>query len=121
MDFSLEVVAPAQARSELARDEAVAVDARSEGEWSRGHVIGAIHIPRGQVTWRSKLLDKGTRLIVIAEDSLCSAQAAIRLSEQGFDAVAVDGGTEQWASSAYNVPRTRTADLDPYEGLGLEY
>ena len=35
------------ARQEVARGDAVAVDVRSEEEWSKGHVPGAIHFPEG--------------------------------------------------------------------------
>lgn len=117
MDFSFELVDVGEARAELARGEAVAVDARCVGEWRRGHVIGAIHLPRGERCWRTGLLEEGSRLIVIAEDALRSAWAAVRLIEQGFDAVAVDDGTDAWISPGYNIPRS--SELDPYAGLGL--
>ena len=35
------------ARQEVARGDAVAVDVRSKEEWSKGHVPGAIHFPEG--------------------------------------------------------------------------
>jgi len=36
-----------EARKEIAGGDAVAVDVRSEGEWSQGHVPGATHLPDG--------------------------------------------------------------------------
>jgi rhodanese-related sulfurtransferase len=34
-----------EARREIARGDAIAVDVRSEEDWSAGHVPGAIHLP----------------------------------------------------------------------------
>ena len=118
MEYSFELVEVDEARDELARGEAIAVDARSEREWLQGHVIGAIHLPRGEPCYRSGMLEVGARLIAIAEDPLKSTWAAVRLCEQGFDAVAVEGGTEAWISPGFNVPRD--AVRDPYTDLGLD-
>jgi rhodanese-related sulfurtransferase len=118
MEYSFEIVDVGEARTELARGEGVAVDARSEREWLHGHVIGAIHLPRGESCYRTGMLDEGSRLIVIGEDPLRSAWAAVRLREQGFEAVAVEGGTDPWIAPGFNVPRD--AMRDPYTDLGLE-
>jgi rhodanese-related sulfurtransferase len=118
MEAGFEMVDVGEARSELARGAATAVDARSDVEWGQGHVIGAIHLPQGQRCWRTAMLDDGARVMVIAEDLLHSTWAAMRLTEQGYDAVAVDGGTEPWCAPGFNLPWGRVAD--PYTGLGLD-
>src|SRR6478752_7415050 len=80
------------ARREIAGGDALAVDVRSKEEWSQGHVPGAIHLPDGE----GERPEEGTRLIVVAGDGKEAARAAGRLSDEGYDASALDGGMDDW-------------------------
>lgn len=113
----LEIVEQTEALREIAEGEALPVDARSEQQWNRGHVIGAVHLPGGEIGWRGKLLPRDSRLMVIAESSLEAARAAAHLAEQGYEAVAVSGGARRWTSPALNVPPS--SDCDFYTEFGL--
>jgi rhodanese-related sulfurtransferase len=106
-----------EARREIAASEAVAVDVRSEEEWSKGHVPGAIHLPDGgNASDRSGRLEEGARVIVIAKNGKLAVRAAKDLSARGYDAVAVDGDMGDWASN-FNVQPTVDPDEDTELGL----
>jgi rhodanese-related sulfurtransferase len=106
-----------EARREIAGGDATAVDVRSEEEWSEGHVPGAIHLPDGDPEQATKPLEDGARLMVIAKDGKLAVRAAKDLNEQGYDAVAVDGGMDDWVSEDF--PIQPTADPDEDTELGL--
>jgi rhodanese-related sulfurtransferase len=106
-----------EARREIAGGDATAVDVRSEEEWSEGHVPGAIHLPDGDPEQATKPLEDGARLMVIAKDGKLAVRAAKDLNEKGYDAVAVDGGMDDWVSEDF--PIQPTADPDDDTELGL--
>jgi rhodanese-related sulfurtransferase len=107
-----------QARREIAGGEATAVDVRGDEEWSAGHVPSAIHLPDADADAGTKKPDEGARLMVIADDPKSAAQAAAKLSEQGYDAVAVDGDMGDWASEDFNVQPTDDPDDETELGTG---
>ena len=119
MPIGTETVDVEAARQEIARGEAQAVDVRSEEEWRKGHVPGAIHLQEGgSATDRTHRLEDGARLIVIASSSKLAIRAAKDLCTRGYDAVAVDGGMDDWVSEGF--PIQPTADPDEDTELGLK-
>lgn len=113
----MESVAIDQARQEIARGEAVAVDVRDEDEWGQGHVPGAIHLPDGDPEAGSKPLESGARLMVIASDAKLAASAASKLADRGYDAVAVAGDMGDWTSEKFNLQPTEDPDEETELGL----
>ena len=107
-----------EARREIAGGEATAVDVRSEEEWGEGHVPGAIHLPDGDPEQATKPLEEGARLLVIAKDGDLAARAEKDLSDRGYEAVAVDGGMDDWVFEDF--PIQPTADPDEDTELGLK-
>jgi rhodanese-related sulfurtransferase len=106
-----------EARREIATGDAMAVDVRSEEEWSKGHVPGAIHFPDGEPDNATKQPEQGARLMVIAKDGKLAVHAAKDLNERGYDAVAVEGGMGDWVSEDFNIQPT--VDPDEETELGL--
>ena len=106
-----------EARKEIAGGGAIAVDVRSEEEWSQGHVPGATHLPEFQGNTSADRLDDGARLVVIAKDGRQAAEAATSLCDQGYDAVAVDGDMEDWISKGFMLQPTPDPDEDTELGL----
>jgi rhodanese-related sulfurtransferase len=106
-----------EARKEIANSNAVAVDVRSEEEWSEGHVPGATHLRDAEADGAADRPQDGARLIVIAKNGRAAAEAASRLTDQGYDAVAVDGDMDDWAEE-YNVQPTGDPDEDTALGGG---
>jgi phage shock protein E len=113
----MEAVNVEQARREIAGGEAIAVDVRSEEEFSEGHVPGAIHFPDGESGKASKIPEKGARLMVVAKDGGLAARAASDLAEQGYDAVTVDGDMGEWLSEDFQIQPTPDPDEDTEIGL----
>lgn len=109
-----------KARKEIAGGDAVAVDVRSEEEWSQGHVPGGTHLPDGDSEHSAggKQPEDGARLMVIAEDGKRAAKAASRLADQGFDAIAVDGSMDDWVSGDFKTQPTADPDEDTALGAG---
>jgi rhodanese-related sulfurtransferase len=112
-----QTVAVEDARREIAGGDATAVDVRSEEEWSEGHVPGAIHLPAGDPEQGTRRLENGARLLVIARDDKLATSAANDLSQRGYDAVAVDGGMDDWVSENYPIQPTDDPDEDTELGL----
>jgi rhodanese-related sulfurtransferase len=106
-----------EARREIAGGSAVAVDVRSEEEWSEGHVPGAIHLPDGDPEAATKPLERGARLMVIAKDGEVAESAAKELRESGYEAVAVDAGMDDWVSEDFKIQPTADPDEDTELGL----
>lgn len=113
-----ETLSVEDARREIASGDATAVDVRSEEEWGEGHVPGAIHLPDGDPEAATKPLEEGARLLVIAKDAKLAASAAKDLGERGYDAVALDGGMDDWVSANYAIQPTDDPDEDTELGLG---
>ena len=112
-----EKISVEEARREIAGGDAVALDVRSEEEWSEGHVPGATHLPEGDAGASANRPDDGARLMVIAEDGEAAAEAASRLSDAGYDAVAVDGGMDDWVGEDFKTQPTADPDEDTELGV----
>lgn len=82
------------------------LDVRSDHEFDRGHVPGAIHIPHRQLasrlseleTWRQK------QVVVYCESGYRANIAASMLSEQGFEKVYhLIGDMREWRNSGREI------------------
>ena len=83
----------------LARGERL-IDVREPGEYSEGHVPGALSIPLGQVPDRvDECVEAGRTTYVICRSGARSANACEFLSDRGHDVVNVIGGTMAWVAS----------------------
>jgi rhodanese-related sulfurtransferase len=74
------------------------VDVREPVEWQYGHIEGAVHIPLGELTGRLDEVPEGQTLVVCKVGGR-SAQAVMRLSQQGRDVVNLDGGLLEWEAA----------------------
>ncbi len=91
------LVTPAQLKAELASaSPPVVVDVRTLGEWEKGHLRGALHLPVDDVRFDHAALPKGRRLVVHCRSGFRAHLAARTLKQLGFEDVAnVTGG---WVS-----------------------
>jgi rhodanese-related sulfurtransferase len=103
-----ETISVNEARKEIASGNAVAVDVRSEEEWGDGHVPGATHLPDADADASAERL----------KDGKLAAEAASSLSDQGYEAVAVDGGMDDWISENFKTQPTEDPDEDTELGGG---
>ena len=107
-----------QARLEIAGGDAIAVDVRSDDDWTKGHIPGAIHLPDGDPENATKPLEEGARLVVIADKGKAAVSAAKELAEKGYDAAALNGSMKDWTSEGYPVQPTDDPDEDTELGAG---
>lgn len=78
---------------------AYVVDVREDDEWVAGHIEGALHIPLGDVPVRYGEIDADTPVYVICRAGGRSSRAVAWLSQNGVDALNVDGGMGAWADA----------------------
>ncbi len=99
MPFEIDVRALAAAHA----DGAVVVDVREPHEYLAGHVPSARLIPAGELRARVHELPRRQRVHVICASGSRSAAAADWLTQAGFDAASVAGGTEAWRRAGHPV------------------
>ncbi len=74
------------------------LDVRENIEWQHGHIDGARHIPLMDLPARLEELPD-QQLLVVCRVGGRSAQAVAYLQAQGRDAVNLDGGMLDWATT----------------------
>ena len=79
--------------------DAVILDVREDYEWVAGHAEGATHIPLDQLPGHLDELDPDEDLYVICRTGGRSFRAAQWLVGQGYSALNVAGGMDQWLES----------------------
>jgi sulfur-carrier protein adenylyltransferase/sulfurtransferase len=94
-------------------DAPLFLDVRELDEWQEGHIVGAIHIPRGNLESRIEGLvpDKEREIFVYCAVGSRSAFAAKALTELGYtDVTSVSGGFTDWKRNGYDftTPKTLT-------------
>ena len=83
--------------------DAVLLDVREDDEWEAGHVEGALHIPMGDLPARfdevTGLAGDAHELVVVCRSGGRSARVVAWLTQNGVDAVNLDGGMGAWVSA----------------------
>jgi len=80
-------------------DDAFVLDVREVVEWDAGHVAGARHIPMNTLIERVEEVPHDTRVYVMCRVGGRSAQVTHYLTQQGWDAVNIDGGMLAWEAA----------------------
>ncbi len=87
----------------LKEPNVVVLDVRSDAEYARGHVPGAIHLPVGQIlNAPSVLKDKKAPIVVHCAAGARSVQAVRSLASQGYTRL-IDAQSTQAVASAMGV------------------
>lgn len=81
----------------LVADGALLVDVRSAGEFSGGHIEGAVNIPVQELSSRvEELGDKDEQIVIYCQSGGRSAMAKRLLERNGFSKVHDLGGIGRW-------------------------
>ena len=120
----VEEVDPAEVSEHLGNGVTL-VDVRESEEWDRGHIPGAVHVPRGYLESRidGAVGDRGQRVVLYCASGQRSALAAHTLTELlGYTNVAsMTGGITLWKDRGYkvDVPKMLTPEQKERYGRHL--
>lgn len=90
------------------------IDARDAGQYSKGHIPGAVNIE-----WRKVLVEKGRipkdkMVLIYCNTGSLSAQAGLALRLAGYDNLRIlQGGYEEWKAKGGFDAATRAAGTTP--------
>src|ERR671910_294775 len=100
----------------------VLVDVRESEEWDRGHLPGAVHVPRSYLESRIEgaAPDRNARVVLYCASGQRSALAAHTLQELlGYDNVAsMTGGITLWKDRGYEVEVDKALGKEQRERYG---
>jgi len=108
-------IEPAEAESEMTRDDAVVLDVREPDEYEQGAIPGALHIPRGtlETSIEGRIPDKSAHVVVYCAGGTRSAFAAETMQELGYtDVASMVGGFNRWKDEGrqWSAPSSLTPD-----------
>ena len=112
-----ETVDVEEARRQIAGGEATAVDVRPPEKFQEGHPPGAINLPDANPEAGSKEIEQDGRLVVIAENGKQAKEAASKLSDAGYEAIALDGDMSDWVDEDFQIQPSPDPDEDTELGL----
>jgi hydroxyacylglutathione hydrolase len=88
-------------------DSLAVLDVRTDGEWTSGHIEGAVHVMGGFLEERLDEVPRGDGLAVVCGSGYRSTVAASVLRRAGFDSVInVTGGMQAWRRAG--LPESRS-------------
>jgi rhodanese-related sulfurtransferase len=95
-------VTPAQLTDLINRENALVVDLRGQGDFEKGHIIGARHILPSAVEPSNKVLAKAVEspVVLVCAAGMSAGAVASKLVKGGFKKVSVlDGGIGAWQAA----------------------
>lgn len=89
---------PAQLADRMKEGGLMLLDVRTAGEFSGGHIKGAVHIPVQELVRRSGELKKHAdrEIVCYCQSGSRSLMAAARLKKLGFRSSHLEGGIAEW-------------------------
>jgi rhodanese-related sulfurtransferase len=103
-------LAPAALTALINREDALVVDTRAAGDFEKGHIPGAKHLPLVQVEVEHRLLAaaRSRPVVLVCKTGQSANAAAARLRTAGFARVYVlDGGVDGWQQAGLPLARGR--------------
>ena len=101
-------VSPAQLTDLVNREDALVIDLRGQGEFEKGHILGAKHLLPSQLDPSNKLLAKAVErpVVLVCAAGMSAPAGAATLVKAGFRRVAVlDGGIGAWQAAGLPLAR----------------
>ena len=88
------------------KEDIVIVDVRFPSDFRKGHVPGAVNLPKGK--WHEAAaagLSKGKLNVLYCYNQTChmAAEAALELIAQGYPVVEMEGGFATWEAASYPI------------------
>jgi rhodanese-related sulfurtransferase len=106
---SIKTVPPADVKAAIDKKEkAIYLDVRDPGEFSAGHLPGAVNVSRGTLEFNvfGKIPDQSAKIYVYCKTAGRSTLATKTLNDLGYkNAVLMDAQFEDWIKAGYPVER----------------
>lgn len=99
---SVATLAFAELQEHLAKG-AIAVDVRSEEEYSEGHLAQAVNVPLHILAIKARLLNKDKHYIFYCDSGRRSRAAAHLLAQQGYQTLALENCAQLFAQQSNNL------------------
>lgn len=103
---SSKVIDPKQAKEMMNRG-ILLIDVREVSEWNKGHAPGAIHLPLGTLQDNLHRVPRDSQVLVCCRSGNRSAKAVALLTQQGYQALDIDGGMAAWDANGLPVVNNR--------------
>ena len=104
-------LAPAALTALVNREDALVLDLRAAGDFEKGHIPGAKHLPLAQAEPGHKLLAAAAKtrpMVLVCRSGQSATGAAARLRKAGFErAYVLDGGIDGWQQAGLPLARGR--------------
>ncbi len=101
---------PIEATLLINREDAVALDVRGQGDFEKGHLPNARHLPLSDLERRSTELEKFRvrPLILYCNSGTTSAKGIAALKKAGFEKLYnLRGGLYEWEKAGYPITRKK--------------
>lgn len=112
---AVEVLAVEEVEALRQQPDVQLIDVREPTEWAKGHIPGAVHVPRGLLEFKAdpsleaywdSAIDPAKRLITYCASGGRSALAAKTLKDMGYPRVGhLQGGFTAWSDAGKPVAR----------------
>lgn len=79
--------------------DAAMLDVREADEWIAGHAPTSRHLPMSELTARISEVPGDDPLYVVCRSGARSGRVVAFLTDQGYPAVNVEGGMQEWAGA----------------------
>ena len=98
-------ITPEQTVQWMNQQQALVIDIRSQTAFAQGHLLGSLHIEQALLEKKIQSLEKYRQrpLIIVCQAGHTAMQAAQLLKQQGFTALVLGGGLQQWKSNGLPV------------------
>ena len=103
-------LSPVQATLLINREDAIILDVREQGDYAKGHIPNARHIPLSDFARRSAEMEKwkGHPVILCCASGARSGSAGAQLRKAGFDKVYnLRGGMMEWEKAGQPISRKK--------------
>ena len=103
-------LSPVQATLMINREDAIILDVREQGDYAKGHIPNARHVPLSEFARRSAEMEKwkGQPLILCCASGGRSESAGAQLRKAGFDKVYnLRGGMMEWEKAGQPISRKK--------------
>lgn len=89
----------------LQKGDVTVIDVRPEDEFEAGHIPGAVSVPVDDIMNQFESLPRDQQIVAYCRGRYCvySLQAVNFLREQGFHAIRLEEGLQEWKHAAYPI------------------